>query len=832
MSLQKIVKTNFTTGEISPKLRGRPDLQQYKNGVEELDNFIIQQQGGIRSRSGTRFIAEEIDSTKKSRLHNFEYNKEQAYVLEFSDLKTKVLKEGGVVTEAALTITGATKADPVVLTVTNSYSNGDHINIASVGGMTELNGKTYKVNNVSGTTVELQDLAGTNIDGTGFTTYTTGGTSSKHYTITTTFAETDIFGLAFAQSADKLYTVHEDYQPREITRTSDTSWTISEFANVDGPYFDENRTDTTITPTGTLTVGGTITLTASTAIFDSLDTMGTGGTGNVDRWIRIHSAAEVLVCQITAYTSTTVVTGTVYQFTTGAVAGDFAATKAWRLGAWSSTTGFPTGIVFHENRLCFSATPVETQSFWMSKTDDYVNFEPTSVGEVTAAEALQVADDAGIRQTLASGEINAIEWMSSSQGLFIGTVGGPFAVTSAGAAITPADISVKKQNNYGSSFLSPVTIGSSTLYVSRNNRQIRELVFNFDTDNFKSSNITVVAEHIFRQGSGAVDVAYQQLPNSVLWYCLGDGQLIGMTYLRDQQIIGFHNHSLGGEFLDTTSITSGFIVIGKRYQIVNNVGADFTDIGASANTIGTQFTATDINPDWGSLGELKQLVPGVVESIAVVPSADGSEDTLYMTVKRTINGVTKRYIEYMEKDFDPTHPQDKNDLMYLDSALTYTGAAVSSVSGLDHLEGEELGVVVNGAKHPDEVVTNGSINLDESFTNIHVGYNYNSTVKLLPLELERGDQGTPEGSIKRANSISFRLLNSLGLSHGSSLDSLTPEAFREYTDHMDISPDLITGTFKIELEQNYGAEAGYFIRQPNPFPLNILYLVTEVLVNK
>ena len=74
---------------------------------------------------------------------------------------------------ATVTITGATQANPVVITATNTFEGAETVTIAGVVGMTELNGNSYIVANPTSTTFELSG-----IDGTGFTAYTSGGTGT------------------------------------------------------------------------------------------------------------------------------------------------------------------------------------------------------------------------------------------------------------------------------------------------------------------------------------------------------------------------------------------------------------------------------------------------------------------------------------------------------------------------------------------------------------------------------------------------------------------------------------------------------------------------------
>ena len=165
MSRVSIIKTNWTAGELSKALFGRVDIAKYQNGAEILENFIVQPHGGITRRPGTKFVKEIKTSSAKTRLISFEFSTTQAYCIEFGNLYVRFYKDQGVILEANKTISGATRANPCVVTAnSHGYSNGDEIYIASVVGMTELNGKYYKVKNKTTNTVELTDIDDTNIN--------------------------------------------------------------------------------------------------------------------------------------------------------------------------------------------------------------------------------------------------------------------------------------------------------------------------------------------------------------------------------------------------------------------------------------------------------------------------------------------------------------------------------------------------------------------------------------------------------------------------------------------------------------------------------------------
>ncbi len=200
MARVSTIITNFRTGEISPKLEGRIDLQKYNEAVQTLNNMLVFPSGGVTRRPGSFFAGRSKDGGKV-RLINFEVSDEQAYVLEFGANYIRFYKDGGILTEATTNITGITQANPAVVTsASHGLSDGDRVFIKSVVGMVEVNNLEFTVANKTTNTFELSG-----INSSAFTAYSSGGTVGKIVEVTTTYSVTDIFEINHAQSADVLF---------------------------------------------------------------------------------------------------------------------------------------------------------------------------------------------------------------------------------------------------------------------------------------------------------------------------------------------------------------------------------------------------------------------------------------------------------------------------------------------------------------------------------------------------------------------------------------------------------------------------------------------------
>jgi hypothetical protein len=573
--------------------------------------------------------------------------------------------------------------------------------------------------------------------------------------IATPYLEAELFELVITQSADVLYIAHKSHEPRTLSRLGDTNWELDIIQFLDGPYDAVNATDTTFGLSAVSGTGVTVTASAVTGINNGDGFLST----DVGRLIRFEDAAnDWTYLEITAVTDTTHV---VADF----VGPDASATTAqtgWRLGAFSETTGYPSVVTFFEQRLVWAATTSRPQSMFFSVSADYVNHAPTDNDGL-------VLDDSGFVYTIATDQVNTIRWMRAGKVLSVGTAGGEFIVSQGdqNSPLSPTNTRVVRQTTFGSAAVTPPQVGNSVLFLQRANRKVREYVYQFESDAYTAPDLSILSEHITE--SGVTDMAYQQEPNSIVWLVRADGVLVGMTYERSQEVVGWHRHLIGG---------------------------------------------TDAK----------------VESVAVIPNTTGSRDDLWAVIQRTVNGVSVRYIEFMTHGM-PEVSVNTIAATYLDSMLTYEGGGVTSVFGLEHLEGQTVSVLADGAAHPDRVVSSGSITLNGSYNVVHAGLPYTSTLQTMRIEAGAKD-GTAQGKKKRISRITYRLYDTLGLKHGPSSDRLDIIPFRSSADDMDEPPALFTGDKEVEFPRNWDKDGYIFLVQDQPLPFTILAIMPELNTTK
>lgn len=230
MTKKIIGQNSFTAGEISPRLYGRADTNEYERGLELATNALVLPHGPIKRRVGSKYVAEVKDSSAASKLLRYQFSQDTAFILELGNQYIRFYKNGGQVLESTLTITNITQANPGVITSNgHGLTDGDHVYITSVTGMTEINSSTvpYIVDNATTNTFTLTDLDSTAINTTGYTAYSSAGSINKIYEISSPYTTAQLDAIQYVQNGATMYLVHPSVAPRTLVRSSDTSWELS-----------------------------------------------------------------------------------------------------------------------------------------------------------------------------------------------------------------------------------------------------------------------------------------------------------------------------------------------------------------------------------------------------------------------------------------------------------------------------------------------------------------------------------------------------------------------------------------------------------------------------
>ncbi len=224
---QPRIQASFNSGEWAPSLYARVDIEKYRSGAALLKNFFVDYRGGASTRPGTKYVLQARSSGSAVRLIPFQASFTVGYVLEFGANYVRFYNNGAAVLEGTLAITGATQANPCVVSVVNSYAVGDWVYITGVGGMTQLNGRYFIISARSAGTITLQDLFSANVNSTAYGAYTAGGTVQRVYTISSPYAAADLALLKFVQNTNTLILTHPSYVPYVLTLNAATNWTLA-----------------------------------------------------------------------------------------------------------------------------------------------------------------------------------------------------------------------------------------------------------------------------------------------------------------------------------------------------------------------------------------------------------------------------------------------------------------------------------------------------------------------------------------------------------------------------------------------------------------------------
>jgi hypothetical protein len=660
------------------------------------------------------------------------------------------------------------------------------------------------------------------------------------YELSHDYDEDEIFEIQYSQINDVVNLAHSNHTPKKLTRLAANNWTLTDLNFVGGPFFTDNAilsgstvllmTSATITPSAT---AGTVTLSASANLF----TVSGSTLGHKNTYWKIGSTvtnsttglAEQGYVKITTVTNPSTATATVMKtLSTGS------ATTLWAQGSWSDVLGWPARTTFYQQRLVFARTTYQPQNVWCSKSFQFENFALDG-GE----------DDDAIDVQLASNESNDIKWLVAEKTLIAGTYGGEFIISSGdGGPLTPSNTNVSKETSWGSEDVVPKKIGSFFYYIQRFSRKLREFFFNFDLNSYKSSDRTILSPHI--ADDGFIDIAYQQNPDTILWCVTSQGNIATMTREVDQELTGWSRQTTQGNYESIATIPSQsepndeVWVVAKRTlgdgserryierfksQLVPErkdqcfyVHSGLT-YDAYALTAASTATTISLSATSGTIvataSQAYFASNDVGQRIRAIDSEGATVGELLVT------GYTSSTILVGE-------------VKYTFNATGYTGGlwgvSVSSVSGLDHLEGLDVVVLADGGlDKPDKTVSSGTISLAYDYFVVNAGLPYTQKIKTLPQEVG-SERGTAQGKIQRINQVAFKVNRShTGFKYGEDEDALDKVQFRNAGTLMGTPEDLYTGTIpNLSYMGDYTYGPQMWIQNSDPLPIELLSIITTI----
>ena len=717
----------FPGGEVSPEMFGRIDDAKYQSGLALCRNFIIKPQGPAENRAGLGFVHPVKDSTTKTRLIPFTYSTTQTMILEMGNQYFRFHTSGAVLLSPT----------PSAWVTSTAYVVGDLI---LQGGA-----KYYcQVAHTSGTF---------NTDLAAYKWY--AEPASGEYEIPSPYLEADLFDIHYVQSADVLTLVHPSYPPMELRRLGVTNWVLSTIAFA--PVINAPPT-VTATPTCTTakyTYKYVVTSVAADNISESVQStaatcsgnlLETGGYNTIS-WTSILGASLYNVYKLSGGVYGYIGQSAGLSIVDDNIAADLSMCPPTYETVFNGVGAYPGAVSYYEQRRCFGGTVNTPQNIWMTKSGTESNM----------SYSLPIRDNDRISFRVAAREANTIRHIVPLSQLLLLTSSAEWRITSVNSdAITPTSVAVRPQSYVGSSNVQPCIVNNNLIYGAARGGHIRECTYNWQANGFITGDLSLRSAHLFDTYT-VTDMAYGKAPQPILWFISSSGILLGLTYVPEQQVGAWHQHS---------------------------------------------------------------TVNGTFESCAVV--AEGTEDVLYVIVRRLINGSYVRYIERLHSRVFV----NQADAFFVDSGLTYSGSPATTISGLGHLEGATVNILADGAVHPPRVVTGGSITLDIASSVVQIGLPIEADMQSLPPAMQV-DAGFGQGRVKNVNKAWVRVFRSSGLWVGPDASSLV-QAKQRTTENYGSPPSLISGEISLPITPSWGDNGQVYIRQADPLPLTVVSLTLEV----
>lgn len=647
----------------------------------------------------------------------------------------------------------------------------------------------------------------------------------------TPWADVTLDAIQAVQSGDVQFVVDGVAPMHEIRRYGNKSWSIEQSKFMDGPWREEGDKSIKLVP-GAISELKSHTLTASDPIFNpghvgalfrlatttgklnfepwgagkvsiAIDDEtvyegnvysrieGTGGTqarasGNIPPTHEVGAAYDgkndtgVLwkfrhrgygVVLITGYNSPTSVTG--YNLSRLPSGLDSAGTVYWREASFSPYRGQPNAVgLTKKNRLVLAEQRDEPGRLFFSRTNDYLNFEIGTEDDSPITATVR-------KQTSGRGDVSSIKAISTARDLLLLTTGGPVPIWSGrdDLPLTFENIQVREGPSQPSAATQAVATQGNTLYIGANKNQLYEASYSPERDQYIANDLTLIADHI-SSANGFEQIVAQELPWTTVWARRADGRLASLIYDIAQGVAGWARHRIAGSY-------------------------------------------DGDNP--------------FVESLAVMPGSQTTEtkdrDVLYMTVARTINGATVRTIEYMGSYLRESNQRARH--VATDASVVYRldGVATTVFTGLDHLEGQTVGIYADGRVHPSKVVANGQITTNYNVSEwCVIGLKY--AHEYISLKFPFGAaKGSAQGRRKRISRAVMVLRDAGRGEYGNRTGNLTEIPYPEPRTDDPLAGGLFTGEVAVGFQGNWERDPRFRIRASDPTNFECTAIIPETHVN-
>ena len=698
----------FTTGEVSPDVSSRFDLEQYKSALLEAENVVIRPYGAVAKRQGSQYVGQVKYSDKPTRLFEFTTNTNNSFMLEFGDKYIRVWNYG---IYTGIEVTTPFTSD--ILFDLNCNQSGDVMFICSgkypiqtlsrysdtdwrmsTYKLTEQpydeintdNGHTLTVNGDTITSTKdlfTQDMVGSVIQIAYYV-------EAVHTKSAGEVVEKKVKRYMQAQTIEKTYN-NINYNVGAFSTDTELSWKFTthgtwegtvklQISNNDGQTWKDYRTytsknDYNVTDTGKIEAGARLKYVSDIK------------SGSVNCDLSIMPFTQYGIVEIKSVTDAKNAKVNVLN---GIKEGE--PSYQWKLGSWNRGRGYPKLCTFYQDRFVVAATDSKPNFIWFSRTGDYPNFGVEKVeGTIT--------DDSAITLPVINRKMCEIRHLVPANDLIILTSGNEWIVRG-DKTITPTNCNLKTQTQRGALSCEPQFIGNRCVFVQERGGTVRDMGYSYESDNYTGQDLILFVKTLVK-GHLAVTSAYAQDPDSIIYYVRDDGQLNCLTYIPEQKVYGW----------------SHFVTNGK-YRYVESV-------------------------------------------------AEGEQDTIYFVVDRVINNKSVKCIERSI----PLYTEDNSDV-FLDCYVKVANSIKTDYINAPHLVGQMVDIVIDGQQMPSRVVPpTGVIKLDGKANVITVGLPYTTKIKVPNVEQQIND-GTLQGRVATVSRVVLRMYKSFGGKVGRTFDRM------------------------------------------------------------
>lgn len=528
----------FSGGEVTPEFWSRVDDTKYQTGLSACRNFVVRPQGDVQNRAGTKFVRAVKNSASKVRVIPFVYSTSQTMVIELGAGYLRFHTQGA----ALLVGSQAAWSGATAYVVGNLCANG---------------GVTYYC--IAANTNQAPPNA----------TYWYAMPATGEYEIPNPYAAADLFDIHYVQSADVLTLVHTNYAPMELRRYGATNWQLTTPAFQSLMSSPGGVAATAYTPggAGTFTAAYHYVVTSVNALGldespPSTDVSCSGnlympGNYNTVTWTPNGAASyNVYKLQSGVYGFIGQTTGAT--FTDNNIAANTGRTPPVAQSLFNSAGNYPGAVAYFQQRRCFGGSNNAPQYIWMTKsgTESNMNY------------CIPIQDSDAVQFRVVAREADAIRHLVPLANLVLLTSAAEWRISSGNVdAITPSNVSVLPQSYVGANNVPPVVIANNLVYCANRGGHVREMAYQWQANGYVSGDLCLRAPHLF-DNLNIVDMAYAKAPVPIIWCVSSSGALLGLTYIPEQQIGGWHRHdTIGGTFESCCVVPEGNTDI--LYLVVN-----------------------------------------------------------------------------------------------------------------------------------------------------------------------------------------------------------------------------------------------------------------------